>query len=195
MNNSKTKKLVEISILVALAFVLDYVASIYSGWFWPFGGSISLSLVPLAILTFRYGLISGFIGGFVMGLMQLLTGAYIIHPVQLLFDYPLPFAVLGLAGILATKVNTTTETKRMIYLWIATAIASSFRLLCHVISGVVFFSEYAGAQNPWIYSLVYNAPYVIASYIISTIVLTILYQRYSTHLILKESNKKVLKIT
>ena len=62
MNNSKTKKLVEISILVALAFVLDYVASIYSGWFWPFGGSISLSLVPLAILTFRYGLISGFIG-------------------------------------------------------------------------------------------------------------------------------------
>lgn len=193
MRNSQTKKLVEISILVALAFVLDYVSSIYSGWFWPFGGSISLSLVPLAILAFRYGWIVGFMGGFVMGLLQLLTGAYIIHPVQLLFDYPLPFAALGVAGIFALKVNHTTGSKRVFYIWLATAIASVFRLVCHVISGVVFFSEYAGSQNPWVYSIVYNAPYVIASYIVSALVLTLLYQGYSAQLALKESNKKVTK--
>ena len=193
MRNSQTKKLVEISILVALAFVLDYVSSIYSGWFWPFGGSISLSLVPLAILAFRYGWIVGFMGGFVMGLLQLLTGAYIIHPVQLLFDYPLPFAALGVAGIFALKVNHTTGSKRVFYIWLATAIASVFRLVCHVISGVVFFSEYAGSQNPWVYSIVYNAPYVIASYIVSALVLTLLYQGYSAQLVLKESNKKVTK--
>lgn len=193
MRNSQTKKLVEISILVALAFVLDYVSSIYSGWFWPFGGSISLSLVPLAILAFRYGWIVGFMGGFVMGLLQLLTGAYIIHPVQLLFDYPLPFAALGVAGIFALKVNHTTGSKRVVYIWLATAIASVFRLVCHVISGVVFFSEYAGSQNPWVYSIVYNAPYVIASYIVSALVLTLLYQGYSAQLALKESNKKVTK--
>ena len=77
MRNSQTKKLVEISILVALAFVLDYLANLFMGWFWPNGGSISISLVPLAIIAFRYGWIAGFTGGFVMGLLQLLTGAYI----------------------------------------------------------------------------------------------------------------------
>ena len=55
MRNSQTKKLVEISILVALAFVLDYLANLFMGWFWPNGGSISISLVPLAIIAFRYG--------------------------------------------------------------------------------------------------------------------------------------------
>ena len=88
MRNSQTKKLVEMSILVAVAFVLDYLSGIYSGWFWPFGGSISLSLVPLAIIAFRYGTVAGFMSGFVMGLLQLLTGAYILHPIQVLFDYP-----------------------------------------------------------------------------------------------------------
>ena len=42
MRNSQTKKLVEISILVALAFVLDYLANLFMGWFWPNGGSIPL---------------------------------------------------------------------------------------------------------------------------------------------------------
>lgn len=63
MRNSQTKKLVEISILVALAFVLDYLANLFMGWFWPNGGSISISLVPLAIIAFRYGWVAGFTGG------------------------------------------------------------------------------------------------------------------------------------
>ena len=193
MRNSQTKKLVEISIIVALAFVLDYLANLFMGWFWPNGGSISISLVPLAIIAFRYGWIAGFTGGFVMGLLQLLTGAYIIHPVQLLFDYPLPYAVLGFAGFFASKVNHTTGSKRMTYIWVATGVASLARFLCHVISGVVFFSEYAGSQNPWVYSIVYNAPYIIASYIVSALLLTILYQGYSSQLVLKDSVNQTVK--
>ena len=163
------------------------------GWFWPNGGSISISLVPLAIIAFRYGWIAGFTGGFVMGLLQLLTGANIIHPVQLLFDYPLPYAVLGFAGFFASKVNHTTGSKRMTYIWVATGVASLARFLCHVISGVVFFSEYAGSQNPWVYSIVYNAPYIIASYIVSALLLTILYQGYSSQLVLKDSVNQTVK--
>ena len=108
MRNSQTKKLVEISILVALALFLINLANHFYGMVLANGGSISISLVPLAIIAFRYGWIAGFTGGFVMGLLQLLTGAYIIHPVQLLFDYPLPYAVLGFAGFFASKVNHTT---------------------------------------------------------------------------------------
>ena len=184
MQNSKTKKLVEMSILVALAFVLDYVANIYSGWFWPFGGSISISLVPLAIIAFRYGWVAGFLGGFTMGLLQLLTGAYIMHPIQVLFDYPLPYAVLGFAGFFASKVNAVEVGRRSLYIWLATGIGSIARLVCHIISGVVFFADYAPeGMNPVVYSVVYNTPFVLASYILSAIILVILYKRYANQLV------------
>ncbi|MFR9293718.1 MAG: energy-coupled thiamine transporter ThiT [Turicibacter sanguinis] len=184
MQNSKTKKLVEMSILVALAFVLDYGANIYSGWFWPFGGSISISLVPLAIIAFRYGWVAGFLGGFTMGLLQLLTGAYIMHPIQVLFDYPLPYAVLGFAGFFASKVNAVEVGRRSLYIWLATGIGSIARLVCHIISGVVFFADYAPeGMNPVVYSVGYNTPFVLASYILSAIILVILYKRYANQLV------------
>lgn len=184
MQNSKTKKLVEMSILVALAFVLDYVANIYSGWFWPFGGSISISLVPLAIIAFRYGWVAGFLGGLTMGLLQLLTGAYIMHPIQVLFDYPLPYAVLGFAGFFASKVNVVEVEQRSLYIWLATGIGSIARLVCHIISGVVFFADYAPeGMNPVVYSVGYNTPFVLASYILSAIILVILYKRYANQLV------------
>lgn len=184
MQNSKTKKLVEMSILVALAFVLDYVANIYSGWFWPFGGSISISLVPLAIIAFRYGWVAGFLSGFTMGLLQLLTGADIMHPIQVLFDYPLPYAVLGFAGFFASKVNAVEVGRRSLYIWLATGIGSIARLVCHIISGVVFFADYAPeGMNPVVYSVGYNTPFVLASYILSAIILVILYKRYANQLV------------
>lgn len=184
MQNSKTKKLVEMSILVALAFVLDYVANIYSGWFWPFGGSISISLVPLAVIAFRYGWVAGFLSGFTMGLLQLLTGAYIMHPIQVLFDYPLPYAVLGFAGFFASKVNVVEVGQRSLYIWLATGIGSIARLVCHIISGVVFFADYAPeGMNPVVYSVGYNTPFVLASYILSAIILVILYKRYANQLV------------
>ena len=184
MQNSKTKKLVEMSILVALAFVLDYVANIYSGWFWPFGGSISISLVPLAVIAFRYGWVAGFLSGFTMGLLQLLTGAYIMHTIQVLFDYPLPYAVLGFAGFFASRVNVVEVGQRSLYIWLATGIGSIARLVCHIISGVVFFADYAPeGMNPVVYSVGYNTPFVLASYILSAIILVILYKRYANKLV------------
>ena len=192
MQNSKTKKLVEMSILVALAFVLDYVANIYSGWFWPFGGSISISLVPLAVIAFRYGWVAGFLSGFTMGLLQLLTGAYIMHPIQVLFDYPLPYAVLGFAGFFASKVNVVEVGQRSLYIWLATVIGSIARLACHIISGVVFFADYAPeGMNPVVYSVGYNTPFVLASYILSAIILVVLYKRYANQLVRIQKEKVV----
>ena len=39
-------------------------------------------------------------------------------------------------------------------------IASIGRYVCAVVSGAVFFAEYAGDMNPWIYSLTYNLNYM-----------------------------------
>lgn len=187
MKKFETRKMVEMSILVALAVVLDYLSNLFMGWFWPNGGSISISLVPIAILAFRQGAVAGFIGGFLMGTIQLMLGAYILHPIQVLFDYPLPYAVLGLAGVFRTLVLKSEGMKRMIYIWLATGIASIARLVCHVISGAVFFAPATG-ENPWIFSLLYNAPYVITSYVVSAFVLSLLYQKHTSWLTVKVSS-------
>ena len=44
------------------------------------------------------------------------------------------------------------------------------------LSGVVFFAEYAGDKNPWIYSIEYNAYYLVPELIISCIVIAIIWK-------------------
>ena len=177
--NFSVKQLVEVSIFVALAVVLDFVAKIYSGWFWPYGGSVSFSLVPIAIIAYRQGWKIGFVSGFLLGIIQLVLGAYILHPLQVLFDYPLPFAVLGLTGLWANQVNFNKGRKQRHYIWLSTLVASLFRLACHVISGYAFFASYAPqGMNPVLYSVMYNFPYVMMSWIASAIVLVMMYRRH-----------------
>jgi len=177
MINLKTRDLVEISMLVALALVLDFVAGIYSQWFWLQGGSVSISLVPLAILAYRQGVKIGIFGGALMGILQLLTGAYIFHPVQVLLDYPLAFGALGLAGIWANCVKNK-ENVTMIII-ISTLLASTMRFISHTISGYVFFRQWFPEDiNPWLHSVIYNIGYVGLSWIASMIILILIYKYY-----------------
>ena len=93
----------------------------------------------------------------------------------MLFDYPLAFGSLGLAGIayVLTK-NKGKSGYGSVLLGVSLAIMG--RLIFHVLSGVVFFAEYAGDQNPWIYSIVYNATYLVPELIISLIVMIIVWK-------------------
>ena len=177
----KTKQLVEISMLVALALVLDFVASFYSSWLWLQGGSISLSLVPLAILAYRQGVKIGLLGAILMGVLQLLMGAFIFHPVQVLLDYPLAFGALGLTGLWAKPVNKGDGAALGII--ISTFVASFFRWISHTASGYVFFGQYApDGMNPMWFSMTYNFGYVFFSWLTSVIVLVLLY-RYHQKLV------------
>ncbi len=187
MKNLKTKVMIETSLLVAMAVVLDYVAGIYSQPFWPFGGSVSLTLVPIAVLAYRHGVVMGVVGGFLVGVVQLVMGASIIHPAQVLLDYPLPFAALGLCGLFARGVNGSTGRKQMLMILVSTAFASCIRLISHVISGVIFYAVYAPkGMNPWVYAIVYNGPFIVLSYVVSAIVLVILYKRHSKQLVIRK---------
>lgn len=55
-------------------------------------------MVPILLLTFAYGKEIGFLTGFLYGLISLITDPFILHPIQMLFDYPLPYLAIGLAG-------------------------------------------------------------------------------------------------
>lgn len=157
-----TRILVEASLSVALAVALSYVKLFRM----PQGGSITLENIPLLLFSLRYGLKRGLGAGAVAGLLQLMLGGYVAHPVQAIMDYPLAFAVLGLAGALKN------------HHWAGVVLGSFARLACHVGSGVIFFASYTPAgQNPLLYSLVYNGSYMVPNMVLSIIMITALWKR------------------
>ncbi|MBM7870626.1 energy-coupled thiamine transporter ThiT [Clostridium pascui] len=97
------------------------------------------------------------------GILSLILGSYILHPVQVLFDYPLPFMTLGLAGFFKDK-NL-----------IAAAIAVLGRFTFHFISDVVFWGSNAlEGMPPYLYPLIYNASYLAIDGLICIVILTLI---------------------
>jgi thiamine transporter len=171
---TKVITLVETAMLAALAIVLNMLTPFQ---LWPNGGSITLTMVPIAILAFRRGIIPGIAAGLITGLILLvLPGAFYAHPVQVILDYPLAFALLGTAGLLSIH-NTTKRGSQIAKVVIGLFLAGILRLLSHFLSGVIFFADYAPkGQSVYVYSLVYNASYILPEIIISIIgVIVLLY--------------------
>lgn len=156
----KTSKLVNISLMIALAFLLSNLRLYH----FPQGGAITTgAMVPLILISFRYGAKEGALAGFLFGMFQIIQDPFILHPVQVLFDYPLPFMAMGLAGFFPQRM------------FLATALAFAVRFACHFISGVVFFASYAPeGVSPIIYSLTVNATYIVPEMLICCAILKFL---------------------
>ena len=122
----------------------------------PNGGSVTLGgMLPLFFISFAYGPEVRMLAGFAYSLMNLVMAPYILHPVQVLFDYPLPFMALGLAGCFPRH--------HMAGITAAVAV----RLFFHFLSGVVFFGSYAPAGTSiYLYSFVTNLTYLLPNLVI-----------------------------
>jgi thiamine transporter len=157
-----TRVLAEAALAVALAFVLGLITVFRM----PFGGAISLEMVPLILLALRQGPFVGVVAGAAYGLLDLAIEPVALHPVQVIFDYPLAFGVLGLAGFFQPTVRGAI---------LGTVVAVLARFFCHFVSGVVFFASYAPkGWNPYVYSAAYNATYLVPSLVIALVVVTVL---------------------
>lgn len=137
-----THMIAQIGIALALATVLK----VFRIYHFPQGGSLTIgSMIPILLMALFYGPEVGFLTGFLYGIITLIMDPYILQPVQVLFDYPLPFMALGLAGYFRDKKI------------IGTIIAIFVRFLCHFISGVLFFGSYAPkGQSVVVYSILGN---------------------------------------
>lgn len=135
---------------IGLALALATVLNLFKIYSWPTGGGITLaSMLPLILIALIYGPWIGMLTGFLFGGLSLITDPYILHPVQVLFDYPLPYLCLGIAGFFKDK-----NLKLMLF---GSGLAIFLRFLCHTISGVVFFAEFAPeGMSPLLYSLSVN---------------------------------------
>ena len=137
---------------VAMSFILSCIKLFQM----PTGGSITpASLLPMIVYIVAFGPARGLVVGCAYGLLQLFQGAYVIHPMQLLVDYPMAFGALALGG----AVNYVKMPVRF-RLPVAVLLGYVGRYIMAVLSGVIFFADYAGDQGALAYSVVYNAGYL-----------------------------------
>lgn len=163
----RTKKIVYGGICISIAFVLSYIRILHL----PQGGSITLaSMLPLVLYSMIFGPVSGIIAGIAYGFLQFIQDMWVVNIVQLLLDYPLAFACLGLAGLAPTAIKN-------LYVRTSLAIIIAFvgRGFMHVLSGALFFGEYAPeGVSPFAYSLGYNGTVILGELVITLILALVL---------------------
>jgi len=157
---TQVKQLAFSAMGVTLAVVTSFIkfASL------PYGGSITFfSMFFLCLIGYLYGTRAGVLAGIAYGFVNLILGPTIMHPVQVLLDYPIAFGCLGLTGLFANSK----------YGIIKGYILGVFgRYVCHVISGYVFFAMYTPeGMNPIIYSIGYNATYILPEAFVTVLIL------------------------
>ena len=181
MKNTKQTRvfaLCECALMLALAVVLSYVKLFTL----PFDGSITLfSMLPLCLISIKYGVKWGLGTAFCYSWFQILQGgvfAWGLTPTMLiaslLLDYLLAFSVLGLAGLFRKKG----------YLGMigGVAMACTLRFLVHFIAGVVLWANLAEfvafgqewVNQPVLYSLCYNGIYMLPETLLTTAMAAVL---------------------
>lgn len=151
-----TKSITYAGISIALAFALSYIRLLKM----PMGGAITLaSLLPIMLYSYIFGIRKGVVIGAIYGVLQAIQDPWILHPAQFLLDYPVAFAGIGLAGILRyTKLNPRLSFP------IGALIGAAFRLVSSFLSGVFAFGSFASyydMTSPYLYSITYNATYIL----------------------------------
>lgn len=170
MNKSwNVKTIVEAGLCLALSFVLGRI-KLFS---MPQGGSVTAGqMIPLIIFAIRHGAGKGIIVGVAYGLIDMMIGGYIAHPVQAVLDYPAAFGLLGLVGFFSNSFKQRGEITPVIA---GTAIGVFARFMCHVLTGVIFFGSYAPeGQNVWAYSIGYNGTFLLVELAITVLIILLL---------------------
>ena len=149
----ETRIIAETAVFVAFSTALSFI-KLFS---LPQGGSVTAaSMVPVLWLALRGGAKIGLFACTVYGLVQLVVEPFIVHPAQVLLDYPIAFGALGLTGFFQNRP------------FIGINIGIAGRFLAHFVSGVVFFATYAPeGMHPIIYSAIYNGSYLLPELVVS----------------------------
>lgn len=158
-----TRRLAYAAMCIAIAFVLSCIKLFRM----PQGGSVTpAAMLPLILFCMACGPVQGLAVGCAFGLLQLIEDPYVIHPVQLILDYPAAYGAMCVACL----ANLLPEKAKRFRLPLGVALGYVARLVMAVLSGVIFFAEYAGDQNVILYSLGYNAAYLAPEMVIAMLI-------------------------
>ena len=152
---SKTKRLTESAMLIAMAVVLELVGKMIFPPM-PFGGQLTLvSMLPIVLISCRHGVRWGLVSGFAYSLVQMALGAGTVTAafqpgyfgdgvlignalIMCVMDYVLAYTALGLGGIFRGKLGRSS-----LELCLGSLVALGGRYLCHIFSGYILFAGWA----------------------------------------------------
>lgn len=172
--NYDARHIAAAGVTVALSFALSYLKVTPV----TYGGSITLaSFVPLLIYAYVYGITDGLLVGIIFGLLNFISGPYILTPMTFILDYLLAFASISVMGL--AKKFTKKQTFNVV---LGTIAVFAVRFFFHFISGIIYFNNDAiwveldpwALSNAFIYSFIYQCLYIPADCAIATITLYIL---------------------
>ena len=175
--------LTECAVMLALAFALS-CAKIFE---MPMGGSVTIaSMLPIMLISVKYGIGTGLATSLMYSLTQLMqafasanvfpyceTGATLALCV--IFDYLVPFTLIGLAGIFR-KIKITRNVEINVYIGIISVVI--LRFLCHFITGVAIWGQWApDGMGKYLYSFLYNAGFLSVDFLICIICAILIFRK------------------
>ena len=180
--NNVVRTLCEIGIIAALGFVFDELQGILFKGIFVNGGSIGFAMVAVLVMAYRRGWLPALLTGLLMGLMDVATSAYILHPVQLLLDYILPYAVVGIAGLLRPFfIKSKFKSEKILWLISGAVIGGLLKFGSHYLAGIIYWAnpEYfawnLNQMNPYLYCFIYNIAFIGPSIILCAGLLVVMY--------------------
>lgn len=160
------KKKMDISVMIktAMLIAIAYVLNQLTLFRMPQGGSVTpFSMLFIVLVGYLFGPKQGVLAGVVFGLLDLLMKPYVIHPVQLILDYPLAFGALGLGAMLRNQNHGLIKTYLLGILG---------RFIISSISGIIFFLDSTnGVLAGLITAIGYNFTYIAAEGFLTVLIL------------------------
>ncbi|MCI5584952.1 MAG: energy-coupled thiamine transporter ThiT [Lachnospiraceae bacterium] len=161
-----TRQIVFSAMAIALATVIAVVIKLPS---LPNGGSVTLfSMLIVTLVGYWYGPVVGITAAVAYGILQFITGPYVVHPAQVILDYPLAFGALGLSGFFKDKKNG------LLTGYIVGVIG---RFFWAMVSGLIFYTEYVDSLQGnmaaiWA-STAYNLSYLLPEAVLTIILISL----------------------
>ena len=177
--NQKTSKLVFSAVMLAVRTVLSLLKIDFI-----MGGGITIcAMLPLVMVSFRYGTKWGIFTAFVFSVLQCLLGLDNVQYATsagmaiaiILLDYIVAYTVIGFSGMFKDKAKNFKSA-----LIFGISITFFARFLCHFATGWMIWdalwpNEF-GMAAP-IYSFCYNGSYMLAEAIISSVCGMIIFKK------------------
>lgn len=173
VGNKTLRCICEGAMFVALAMVLSYIEIPIGLAFGGFGGSLSLVMIPIIIYSVRWGLGWGLGAGLIFGTLKFFfSGGAAVNWQSMLLDYSLAYMAVGLAGLVRGKKQG---------LVIGAALGCLGRFFIHFLSGITIYAQWMPEEfmnltmtSPWVYSVLYNATYMLPNTVLSIIICALL---------------------
>ncbi|SHE32262.1 thiamine transporter [Atopostipes suicloacalis DSM 15692] len=168
---------IEAAIFAVMAFTIAFMPLDVG----PF--EIELGMVPIIVFSYRRGWKAGISSGFLWGLIKLTSGNItVLSVLQVFIEYVFAFAVSGLAGVAWKKLKEDVSLEKWSHAFITVAwsvfLAAFVKYGIHFIAGVIYWHLYAPeGMSPFIYSLIVNGSSGIASFIVVTLITSLLIYR------------------